>query len=1060
MAKWNQMTDEEKKQQAASKKEQIDKCFSDIEENIPKVFEDLSNYLDVMSRFHTYSLNNQILILSQNPDARLVAGYTAWQKNFGRQVNKGEKGLTILAPTRYKKVVEEDKLDENGDPVLDKDGNPVKEQKEQEFYGFKAVKVFDVSQTTGKELPSFISQMAGTSEEAKNLLQAAEAVCDIPIYYKTPAEDSLLASAAGYFRRDDNTITINSLLPDNQKAKTLIHEMAHGKYHLQDNDKPKDQKEIEAEATAYAVCKYFGLDTSDYSFKYIASWSQEKDPKELKAILNDIRVGTSEIISSLEEAYTAIKDKNKMVENEVEEPKHEPEEQRESEENAEASKKVEEKPEPVVEEPAPKESEPAKPAQTIEDFGNKIGGARKDLWAARGMNVEDLIPMNEAEKLALIKKDNVWKKPNYQELVDSGIPREVVYFYKIVRDACATKPTYSYADKTPEKIQQKQSDYVDFVSKLRDAVLDCKTIDDIKNMSHWMEDNGYVKYVTSYCVEVNENAKAAYSNKLLNTLSLPKRNLPSFKRDMNQKQFCFSEEEKKLAGYVFLPYTPEIMKQVEMSSQKALELNNGYGKLYVYPRSDDIDLNDLQPGKVMIIRANDIVSINHESVQQAKDFVLSSLEDTTKQETERKKRKTAIKPPMLEGVERSGPDYRSDKDVSGQDYLDTFGFNGGEFGNWLNDNERQQSLNFGFDAFKDLAKVLGVDDKAITFNGSLSIAFGARGRGAALAHYEPLREVINLTKMKGAGALGHEWIHALDHSLGKQLGFTGLLSEKGLYKAPESFKNLMNAIKRRTYSIEETKEKLSEIYDKKIDKMIRDLKVICRSPSSPEQKAKQEELIQAFVDETKALKDYHNVTLGSRMKMVRDSEPSPAYKALLDFQQKELEDKNPGRKQNIEYVNSLRCSIRMSREALEAEEIKPMTADSNYYSDATKIDGGYSKSGHGYWASNCELLARAGAVYLLDKCKEMGIRDDYLNGLSEYAPVPVGDGELAYTYPRGEERKAINAAFDKFFEEVKELGLFGNKTLPSLSDKLETADSKAASVNPIKTEKSKENIEL
>lgn len=167
---------------------------------------------------------------------------------------------------------------------------------------------------------------------------------------------------------------------------------------------------------------------------------------------------------------------------------------------------------------------------------------------------------------------------------------------------------------------------------------------------------------------------------------------------------------------------------------------------------------------------------------------------------------------MLKDVERKGgEDYRNGRDVTGEDYLTDFGFREGEFGNWLNQNDRQESLNSGYDALKDLARALNISDKDVALKGKLAIAFGFRGHGDALAHYEPLREVINLTKMKGAGFLGHEWIHAMDDFIGNRLGFSGMLSENGYREdCPESFQKLMRAIKSRPDTQENRKERVEK----------------------------------------------------------------------------------------------------------------------------------------------------------------------------------------------------------------------------------------------------------
>ncbi len=296
------------KKTAEQRKEEITNAMNEVARQVPLVFQSdhFRKYLDFASSFHTYSVNNQILIMSQKPDASLVTGYRSWQDK-GRYVNKGEKGIRILAPSSYRKKKTVPKLDADGKPVIGKDGKTELEKKDVTVLTFTLVSVFDVSQTSGEPIPEIAEELKGNSEEARILLQAVEAACRQPIEYHTKSEDVLLARGAhGYYNSKSGQIVVDRDARMDQKAKTLIHEWAHQRLHSQPDGKRSDLKEIEAEATAYVCSKHFGLDTSDYSFEYIASYANGKDEKELRSILDGIKQNTKEMIDSIADAYETV----------------------------------------------------------------------------------------------------------------------------------------------------------------------------------------------------------------------------------------------------------------------------------------------------------------------------------------------------------------------------------------------------------------------------------------------------------------------------------------------------------------------------------------------------------------------------------------------------------------------------------------------------------------------------------------------------------------------------------------------------------------------------------
>ena len=287
-----------------SQDEKTKQAFSMIEQGVKNVYssESFKQYLSCLSKFHSYSLNNTLLILSQKPEASLVAGYRAWQTNFNRHVNKGEKGLMILAPVTTKEDRLMNKHDENGNVILDESGNPVQEMRVVNLTHFKTTTVFDISQTSGDPLPSLVHDLTGSSNEVKSIIQTIQSVCTIPIEFKTETEDlSFMTGAKGYYSPRKDKIVINKDLENLQTAKTLIHEYAHSILH-KETDKNQRQREIEAESLAFVICDHFGIDTSEYSFGYIASYAN-KDYSELKSILVNIQSKAHEMIELIEPVF-------------------------------------------------------------------------------------------------------------------------------------------------------------------------------------------------------------------------------------------------------------------------------------------------------------------------------------------------------------------------------------------------------------------------------------------------------------------------------------------------------------------------------------------------------------------------------------------------------------------------------------------------------------------------------------------------------------------------------------------------------------------------------------
>ena len=300
-------------------KDRMREIVDSIETGIKGLFESdkYRQYLSTMSRFHRYSVNNTMLIYMQRPDATHVAGFNKWRDQFGRNVLKGEKGIRIIAPTPYKKKVEEIKTDpETNAPVLDADGKAIIEEKEIRIPMFKVVSVFDVSQTAGKPLPQLAADLSGNVQQYEVFMEALRRASPVPMEIKPVARDT-----DGFFSAKAQSITIRAGMSEVQTVCAAVHEIAHAKLHdyehmteladdgetiLVPGEKSRNTEEVEAESISYAVCQYYGIETGENSFGYIATWSQGKELKELRASLETINKTASELITDIDRHFAEI----------------------------------------------------------------------------------------------------------------------------------------------------------------------------------------------------------------------------------------------------------------------------------------------------------------------------------------------------------------------------------------------------------------------------------------------------------------------------------------------------------------------------------------------------------------------------------------------------------------------------------------------------------------------------------------------------------------------------------------------------------------------------------
>lgn len=669
----------------------------------------------------------------------------------------------------------------------------------------------------------------------------------------------------------------------------------------------------------------------------------------------------------------------------------------------------------------------------IKDFGEKIGGAKKDLWKARGLRIEDILEMNDAEKTAFIKKDNVWQKPDYQSLVDSGIPVRVVYFMKKMRDATPTKPILTYSDNTPEKIAYKQEGYISFVSDLHDAVMGLRTEQDVLE---FYENYLAKKYITrepgKYYVTVSDLAFGCIDNKLLRAAQV--NNFSSIDRDIKKKQFCYSEQSKQEAheqafkkNFDIFPYVKDkVTFDKDYAGRTRVEVNLGYGRMYFYPQGAEADVSSWQEGKYFVLRDARVLAKNLNSREEAQDYVdklyKAFLDKNEKQaDNNIPRRKTRFLPKQLAHIKRDGENYRQGVPATGEKYMEVFGFKGGEFGNWMSENDRRASLDYGYDALIDMCKALNISTKDVSLGGRLSIAFGARGSAGAAAHYEPLREVINLTKMHGAGSLAHEWAHALDDILGKELGFSSRSSVTNAFMTenthkptvPQSLKALVDSMRYKTVLDEDivARQKADvEDYTKRLKGAVENL--FPKHSMSDSQLKKLQILCDAYIQNAKGCLD-------SYATCVWTGDGNKDIDALSAFK-KELTGHGMPKQERIDfahYQNNLRDRL----EKVGTEK----RVRTDFYENSIRFDKRHSKTDHGYWQSTVEMFARAFACYVRDKVEG---NSDYLVGHSESAVAWVANPrtdelELIKAIPEGDERATLNRCFDELIVELKDKGL-------------------------------------
>ena len=382
----------EKQSYAEQNRARLKDITDSIETGIRELFESdkYRQYLATMSRFHKYSVNNTMLIYMQRPDATHVAGFNRWRDQFGRNVKKGEKGIKIIAPTPYKKKIEEAKLDPDTRlPMLDVDGNAVMEEKTIQIPMYKPVVVFDFQQTEGKPLPELAENLTGDVQNYEVFMEALRRSAPVPISF-----EKMAANMDGYFSLDDQRIALREGMSEVQTVCAAVHEIAHSKLHnyqkvqeqsaagdeaaLPVKHKSRETEEIESESISFAVCAYYGIETGANSFGYLATWAKDKELTELRASLETINKTSSALITDIDRHYAEIC-KERGLDKETESLAAEP-----------VQEITVQEPEPVT---APDNGDVPDPAISVESMN------------AYGYTDSNMLPLTKDRALELMERD-------------------------------------------------------------------------------------------------------------------------------------------------------------------------------------------------------------------------------------------------------------------------------------------------------------------------------------------------------------------------------------------------------------------------------------------------------------------------------------------------------------------------------------------------------------------------------------------------------------------------------------------------------------------------------
>lgn len=635
-------------------------------------------------------------------------------------------------------------------------------------------------------------------------------------------------------------------------------------------------------------------------------------------------------------------------------------------------------------------------AKEIKDFGEKIGGARKDFYAV-ALNTNDLDDMNEAERKKYVKRDSIWKREDAAALIASGIPREVAYWRNEMRIGFPPKP-------------QKMTDdyltrYIQTAEKIRDLVLNVKTVNDRNEFYDqifyplFLEGNGYR-------LSAKEEVKGFMTQKLVTTAFL---NASTLKKLSLTYGMSKEEEIRTLTNLSII--IGEIGNEVEVTDgkervQAAYKIPGGW--CYFYGDEKTPKAAEWVKCRYAILDSSShrILDVNctKEEASQAKtslvEYLVSCALKGKEEQNTNANRKRKFPIPEISNVIRKGPEYCTEQ-ITGDDFIREFGIRGGEFGHWMSDADAKESLNRCYEAFQDLSRILDIPPESLSFHEKLAIGFGSRGHSAAAAHYEPARQVINLTKYRGHGALCHEWAHALDHTIGQYYGCREFASED---KKNKRFPNI-----------------LSELLDAFIYKEVT--------------VSKEDEFTQLESQITKHFQTYLKMIDVWKPKDISETEsdewdnmvhqlwtnPDESILNHISQMRKKMKGRVIPKQERRSIFWYAKCAYldKERQEKLEEEPFKTKRIYTDFYVGSKKFDGLFTRMGHQYWSSKCEMFARAFDCYVSDKLKERGEENSYLTYGADAFHITL-EGKRYAAVPEGEERQRINVLFDELLEKIKE----------------------------------------
>lgn len=676
----------------------------------------------------------------------------------------------------------------------------------------------------------------------------------------------------------------------------------------------------------------------------------------------------------------------------------------------------------------------------IEDFGQKIGGARKDVWKLTGITAGDLAEMNDMERTTHVKKDNVWIKPDWEQMIAEGTPQALAYWKNKMRQSLPPKPA--------NNSKEAQQNYVSVVSRIRDAVMEVEDASDINRFFREFLLPNFTKPLGYNRVDIIPEASGIVTNKVLKAAQA---RYSTMQEEAKKKLFGVPKDQQAYVaakqGLEIYFYDGDKVKFDQDPYNEGnirLTISSTFGRSFYYLRFADPFYNTLDwEFDTYFVMGKDRkpLAINFSTHEEAEEFIESFAKEAQKdsKQTEAKDneksnsdRKKHFVPRQLAHIKYTGPHYRGVRSANSQMFLDDLKFRGGEFGNWLNNEDRQASLNMAYDALRNLAELLGVRPEDVSLNGNLAIAFGARGRGGAsagAAHYEPLRQVINLTKMSGAGCLAHEWGHALDHAIGRACGGQTFATEEDRRKVkmPESFHKVMDCIKYKEVDV--SAEELRKEFDPKIEHAQKNLHnwiQFCKPAKlAPD-------LSKAWDDIEKQIFEKADSFTGNEYWTYSRRDPVITHPNIEELSNLcKFASGHVIPKKDKHQIALWANEIRRFHEA--AAKVMPSKSyvKTQYFKDSAEFDSIYSKYGHGYWQSECEMFARAFDCYIADKVREAGYRSDYLSSNADSFIYMDGDREIA-AFPRGEERAIINKAFDQLIEDLKERGILHEAPPPEI----------------------------